>query len=124
MLIIGLILINLLFQSCVSKTERELKEKRLEKRAVKILDDIKDEIKFSNKNNSVVWRPDMEKIEQEWYKIHCDSAELGLQFATEFDSLFDLNTLRIKEQAKAERKQRETELTDKLKDNYNKWMGR
>lgn len=112
--LLGLLILTLSFQSCETKTERELQIEKIKDKSIEILAKIQTEMDYSEVRNNVVWKTNMDSIQTEWRKIHKDSAELGLIYLKEFDSIYQIKSAELKEKARIEKEKTLAESKRKL----------
>jgi hypothetical protein len=119
--ILGLLILTIIFQSCETKTERQIEVEKVKDNSIEILAKIKTEMDYSNVRNDAVWKINLDSIQTEWQKIHKDSAELGLIYLKNFDSIFQSKLAELKRIAEIEKEKTLAESRkklDKLKRNF------
>ena len=112
--LLGLLILTIIFQSCETKTEREIQIEKIKDSSIEILAKIQVEMDYSEVRNNVVWKTNMDSIQTEWQRIHKDSAELGLIYLKNFDSIYQSKSADLKEKAKIEKEKTLAESKKKL----------
>jgi hypothetical protein len=114
-----LIILIQLTISCESKTEREKEIEKIENESTQILAEIETNSTTEKITNEINLNVNIDSIQNEWLKIHSDSAELGLSYLKKIDSLYKSKISKIKENKELEIKKEEIEKNfEKLKQKF------
>jgi hypothetical protein len=115
---LGLFITALIFQSCETKTEeqieRQIEIEKVEDKSIEILVKIKTEIELSDIKNNIVWKINMDSVQSEWQKIQNDSAELGLIYLQNIDSIYQIKSAVLNQKSKKEKEKKLKESIVKL----------
>ena len=100
--------------SCNSKSEREIEIEKIKDNSIEILAKIKTNILIAENQNKTTWQVNIDSIQNEWEKIHSDSAELGLKYLQDFENIFNSKTDELVKQSEIENAKEKKELEMKF----------
>lgn len=109
-----LLLLILLIACNTEQKKRNAEIEKLKDEAISIIAKAKTKIDLAEINKEGVWNVNTDSIMNEWRKIHNDSAELGLVYMQNFDSLFQKKCLDFNEVYKEKKEAEKKELKSKI----------
>jgi hypothetical protein len=105
LLIVALFIIIIFTQNCSQKSERDSTIEKIKSESIGIFSEILTERELSELKGEKKFDINMDSVNSKWMKEHKDSAELGLKYIQQFDSIYNAenNIFREYEKTKKEK---------------------